>query len=297
MAPSTTVNSSQLTSEQVLNFLIRPLEEASVFLAAGPRIYDTDGSPVRIPKLSSMGTPAFTAEGSAISEVDPTFAEVTLMPSSIRPVASITRFSNQLARQSVIDLTTSLQSKMVRDVADVLDSAFITGTGGGTAETSPLGLLNYDGITVAGSAVGTATTDDLYDMLGAALDANVNVGSMRWMIAPTDFVALHKLKDADGRSLVTPDPSQGAISQLLGLPVTVTPKMPSSAAAGTATVALVDFSQVAVARDLSPTVTILPERYAEFDQQAIRVMTRYDAKPLNPEAVVTLTGITAWGTA
>lgn len=297
MAPSTTINSSQLTSEQVLNFLIRPLEEASVFLAAGPRIYDTDGSPVRIPKLSSMGTPAFTAEGSAISEVDPTFAEVTLLPSSLRPVASITRFSNQLARQSVIDLTTSLQSKMVRDVADVLDSAFITGTGGGTAQTSPLGLLNYSGITVAGSAVGTATPDDLYDMLGAALDANVNVGSMRWMIAPTDFIALHKLKDADGRSLVTPDPSQGAISRLLGLPITVTPKMPSSASAGTATVALVDFSQIAVARDLSPSVTILPERYAEFDQQAIRVMTRFDAKPLNPEAIVTLTGITSWGTA
>ena len=73
--------------------------------------------------------------------------------------------------------------------------------------------------------------------------------------------------------------------------------MPSTASAGTATVALVDFSQIAVARDLSPTVTILPERYAEFDQQAIRVMTRYDAKPLNPEAVVTLTGITSWGTA
>jgi len=297
MAPITSQTATQITTEQVLNFLIRPLEEASVFLASGPRIYDTDGSPIRIPKLASMGTPNFTAEGSAIAEVDPSFSEVTLMPSSIRPVSSITRFSNQLARQSVIDLTTSLQSKMVRDVADVLDSAFITGDGGGTAKTSPKGLLNYSGITVAGSALGTATTDDLYDMVGAALDANVSLAGLRWMLSPTDFVALHKLKDGDGRGLVVPDPTNGAINRLLGFPVTVTKKMPSTASGGTATVALVDFSQIAVARDLAPSVTILPERYAEFDQQAIRVITRWDAAPLNPEAVVVSKGITAWGTA
>jgi HK97 family phage major capsid protein len=96
---------------------------------------------------------------------------------------------------------------------------------------------------------------------------------------------------------VVPDPTQGAISRLLGFPVSVTSKMPSTAAGGTATVGLVDFSQIAVARDLTPTVTILPERYAEFDQQAIRVVTRWDAAPLNPEAVVTLSGITTWATA
>ena len=294
MATSTTT-ATQLTSEQVLDFLIRPLEAASTFLSSGPQIYDTDGSPIRIPKLTSMGAPAFTAEGSAIAEVDPTFSEVTLLPSTIRPVSSITRFSNQLARQSVIDLTTSLQSKMVRDVADVLDSAFYTGTGAGTA--SPTGLLNYSGITVAGSAIGTATPDHLYDALGAALDADVDISRLRWVISPTDFVKLHKLKDSTGRGLVVPDPTQGAISRLLGFPVSVTSKMPSTAAGGTATVGLVDFSQIAVARDLTPTVTILPERYAEFDQQAIRVVTRWDAAPLNPEAVVTLSGITTWATA
>ena len=56
--------------------------------------------------------------------------------------------------------------------------------------------------------------------------------------------------------------------------------------------ALVDFSEVAVARDVMPSVTVLRERYADFDEQALRVVTRYDAAPLNPEAVVTLTGIT-----
>lgn len=51
-------------------------------------------------------------------------------------------------------------------------------------------------------------------------------------------------------------------------------------------------SQIAVARDMAPTVKILDERYADFDQMAIRVVARYDAAPLNPTAVVVLTGIT-----
>ena len=279
----------------MLNFLVRPLEQASVFLAAGPRIFDTTGEPVRVPKLSSMGTPTFVAEGSAIPEVDPSFSEVVLLPSTIRPVSSITRFSNQLARQSVVDLTVSLRDKMVRDVADVLDTAFISGSGAGTA--SPTGILNYANVTLAGTAIGTATFDDLYDAEAAAMDANVNPDNLRWMMSGRDWSAIKKLKDTTGRNLVTPDPTTGALSRLLGYPVTVSSKMPSSYNGGTAQVVLADFSTIAVARDLTPSVTILPERYAEYDQQAIRVITRYDAQPLNPEAVVKLTGITAWGTA
>jgi len=54
----------------------------------------------------------------------------------------------------------------------------------------------------------------------------------------------------------------------------------------------VDFAQVAVARDLAPSVKILTETYGDYDQQAIRVVARYDAAPLNAQAVVALTGIT-----
>jgi hypothetical protein len=52
---------------------------------------------------------------------------------------------------------------MVMDVADVLDTAFISGSSAGT--TSLTGILNYAGVTVAGSVIGTATVDHLYDAL------------------------------------------------------------------------------------------------------------------------------------
>lgn len=47
-------------------------------------------------------------------------------------------------------------------------------------------------------------------------------------------------------------------------------------------------SQVAVERDLAPSITILTERYAEFDQVGIRVVTRHDLGLLHPEAVIVL---------
>ncbi len=80
--------------------------------------------------------------------------------------------------------------------------------------------------------------------------------------------------------------------RLFGAPVTVTSRIPTT---GTTTVItygiLADFSQIAVARDLAPSVKILAERYADYDQQAIRVVARYDAAPLNLDAIVVLKNV------
>lgn len=289
----TTSNSSELTQEIVQRILVQPLETASVFLASGPRIFDTDGSPVRIPRLNAAGTATFVAEGTAIPEADHDFGEIELLASAMKSVKVMTRVSNELRRQSVIALDSALRDRLVTDVASALDRAFINGT----ATNEPKGILHYDGVTVAGSAIGTATPDHLYTALQAAMDANVDVASTRWMMTPRDYVALHKLKDADGRYLISPNPQQGAASTLLGLPVTVTSRIPGGTTGGTATVLLADFGQIAVARDQSPQVTILDQTFGDYDQTAIRVTARYDAAPMNAAAVVHLTGITAWGTA
>ena len=47
---ATAASGAALTTEQVQRILIKPLEQASVFLAAGPRIFDvTADGKVRIP--------------------------------------------------------------------------------------------------------------------------------------------------------------------------------------------------------------------------------------------------------
>lgn len=292
--PATTATATELTREQVQSILVRPLEDASAFLAAGPRIFDTDGSPVRIPKLGATDAPSWHGEGEQIDEVEQDFDEITLLPSTMKSVKTLTRYSNELARQSVVALDATLRERLVRAVADKLDAAFIAGDGGTPAGTEPVGLLNYSG--VQSTAIdGVLALDDLLDAWGAALAADVNMSALRWWVRPETFTALRKLKDVDERYQLQPDPTADGVFRLFGAPVSVTKRIPD--AAGATTVVLADFSQIAVARDQSPTVKLLDQTFGDYDQMAIRVTARYDAAPMNPEAIVLLTGVDTDGTA
>ena len=291
MALSTTAASAnELTQEQVVKTLVQPLTERSVFLAAGPRIFDTTGA-LRIPKNGATFTdPAWHGENELITEKDADFDELKLMPSTMKSVKVITRYSNELARQSVVSLDQAIKDRLVGDVAAKLDAQFLSATGDGI--TTPKGLFSYSGIQTL--AVGGALSlDHLLTAWGMALAGDVNMASLKWVITPGDFVALRKVKDTSGKYILNADPTADAVFRLFGAPVIVTKRVPdTTGATPTGRAALVDFSQIAVARDLAPSVKVLTERYADFDQQAIRVVARYDAAPLNPKAVVALTGIT-----
>ncbi|MCK3768561.1 phage major capsid protein [Microbacterium aerolatum] len=289
MAISTTT-AAELTAEQVQSILVKPLEQQSVFLAAGPRIFDTDGSPVRIPKLGSATSPDWYGENELIADEDVDFDEVTLLPSTIKSVKTLTRFSNELARQSVVSLDAAIKDRLVKDVADKLDTAFIAGTG--DTGTTPTGILNYAGAQEV-DEVGAIGLDAILDAWGLLLAANANIASTKWLMRPETFVALRKIKsgtDSNGYVL-TPDPTQDGVFRLFGSQVIITNRIP--VAADETSAVLADFSQIAVARDQAPTVKILDQTFGDYDQQAIRVTARYDAAPLNPEAVVVLKGITA----
>jgi HK97 family phage major capsid protein len=184
-----TANASELTAEQVQSVLVKPLEAASVFLAAGPRIIDTAG-PVRLPKLGGATAPAWFAENAQITpEVDPTFDEITLMPSTMKSVKTLTRFSNELARQSVIALDVALKERLVKDVADTLDRQFLGLTGDGV--TMPKGLFTYAGQTLA--AVGALTLDKLLDAEALALGANVNPDALPRVHRPAQDQGRHRV--------------------------------------------------------------------------------------------------------
>lgn len=294
MALSTTT-AAELTQEQVQKVLIKPLEDQAIFLNSGARVFDSNGSPVRIPKLGGATKPTFVGENELIPEVDTDFEEVQLLPSTMKSVKVITRFSNELARQSVVSLDAAMRDRLVKDVADTLDYQLLSD--GGDGVTTPKGLFAYEG-TQKLDVKGKLTLDHLLTAWGMALAADVNMSSLKWVITPEDFVALRGIKDSTGQYIVNADPTADAVFRLFGAPVTVSKRVPNKTTGSgekkttTGRAALVDFSQIAVARDMTPTVTALQERYADYDQVGLRVITRYDAAPLNPEAIVALEGIT-----
>ncbi len=273
---SSTQTAPELTQEQVQRMLVQPLMAASTFLASGPRIFDTDGNQIRIPTLVSMGSPNWHGENELITEIDPDFGEITLLPSGMKSVKSLTRFSNELARQSVVALDSALRDRMVTDVAAKLDSAFFAGTGGTPAGSEPQGMLSWSG-TTAILNVGTLTLDHLLDALGQAMASNVEVGRCKWFMRSSTFIKIRKLKDNSNKYLVQPDPTQDALFRLFGIPVVVTNRIPEVAGTPiTTSVVLCDMSKVAVARDTAPSVKILDQTFGNYDQQAIRVVASPD---------------------
>lgn len=287
-----TTTAPELTAAQVQKILVKPLEQASVFLAAGPRIFDGPG-PIRVPKQAPPTSPTWVAENGAIPDVTPDFGEVTLLPSTMKSVKVIVKFSNEMARQSVVALDAALRDRLVTDVAATLDTAFIASAV--SDGTQPLGLLNYVGrqsVTSVGALTGT-NFDKFHDAWALALAGNVDMTRLRWFMRPETFSALRKIKDAQSRYQMQPDPTADGVFRLLGAPVTITNRIPIvTGTPNTTKAVLADFSQIAVARDLAPSVKLLDQTFADNDQMALRVVARYDAKPLNAAAVVTLEGIT-----
>lgn len=291
--PVTTSTAPELTAEQVQRILVRPLEAASIFLAAGPRVFDTaGGNQVRIPKLGGPITdPGFTGEAEAIPEREVTFGEVVLLPSTMESLKVIVRFSSELARQSIVSLDAAIRDRLVTDVAARIDAQLLSASGDGI--TTPRGLFAHAG-TQTVAVDGPLDFDALLEAWGKALSANVNMANLRWLLTPRDFVTLRGLKSTDGKYLMQPDPTLDSVFRIFGSPVLVSPRIPdTTAATPTGRAALVDFSQIAVARDLVPAaVKLLDQTYAATDELALRVVLRLDAAPLNPEAIVKLTGIT-----
>lgn len=284
-----TVSASELTQEQVAKILVKPLEEAAKFLAAGPRIFDT-ASELRIPKLGAPTAVTWVGENTQIPEANPDFDEVSLLPSTMKSLKTLTRYSNELARQSVIALDAALKDRLVTDVATKLDAQLFSASGDGTTE--PQGLFAWAG-TQELEVDAALELDDLHDAEALALGENVNPAQLKWVMTSRELIALRKIKDLQERYIVQPDVTATGGYTLLGHPVIVCNRVPDTdATPDTGNAALVDFSQVAVARDMAPTVKILDQTFGDFDQMAIRVVCRYDAKPLNPEAVIKLTGIT-----
>ncbi|KUI43912.1 capsid protein [Mycobacterium sp. IS-1590] len=273
----TTTANPELLQEQVANLLVQPLEAASVVLSSGVRIFDT-ASPLRIPKLTSGATVGFIGEGELIPEADVDFGEVKLMPSDRKSIKTLIRFTNELLRQSVIGLDATLKGRLVTDVSNKLDTALLTGDG---ADDSITGIVNQADVQTG--VLDVTDADSLLDAI--ALTSAAEVTPNRWFINGQDFIALRKLKETtdSAKYLIESDVTAGPTYRLFGVEATVTNKLPEG------TAVLADTSQIAIARDLAPSVTLLAERYAEYDEQAIRVVTRYDLGLLHPEGVIVLT--------
>lgn len=275
MATQTTATFPTLQQAEIQSLLVQPLESESVFLASGPKIIDTNG-PIRIPRIASGLTVGFVGEGAQIPESSVGLDEVTMLPSTLKSLKVISRVTAEVLRSSAVALDAILKQRLSTDTAAALDNALFTGTG---ASNTIKGLLNQTGV-----ATGTLDADDpdtLLDGIGVARANEVKPN--RWFLSPADYLSIRKVKDNEGRYVLQPDITQAGQEVLFGIPVTVTAQIATGKAV------LADMNLVAIARDMSPSITVDSSRYFDTDEVALRVVARYDLALLQPKAVTVLT--------
>lgn len=274
-----TTDAHALIQETVAEFLVQPLQEKSVVLSAGPRIFES-AEPLRIPKIVAGPAANWVGEGQKIPESDAEFSEILLMPTNRASVKTLTPVTNELIRSAKTGVTQVLQDRIVTEQANVIDTALLKGDGSGddTNGYQPTGILNQEGVQTA--TLDAKNPDTLIDAL--ALAAAAEAQPNRWFMSGADFFELRKIKDADGRYIMQGDGgiAGGVEFKLFDVPVTVTNKLAPGEAV------LADMNQIAVVRDADPAVKILDQFYGDTDKIGIRSVTRMDIGLLNPEAVV-----------
>lgn len=279
-----TASNSTLTQDVVERVLTLPLTQNSTYLSLGFPTFTSSGQPIKVPSLTTLGTPGYVAQGSAIPEVSATTSEISLLPSTVESIKVITKMSREIVRQSVVNVESIFSTKLVSDVTRILDSALWNGAGTAGA---PLGMANFANVTSTGTAAGTLSADDLLDMQEDAMGAFVMPTNMTWAFSPANFTRIRKFADSYGARILQPSLALDAPPTLLGSPYVVTTHLPDDS------ILLFDRSQVAVGMDDRASVSILGELYAGTDEVGIKVTARYDTAALNPSAVVKLSGITA----
>ena len=270
-----TTNQNQLIQEQVANFVVEPLQAASVILNSGATIIDS-AAPVKIPRIVSTSGVGFVGEGEKIPDNYTVEAsELRLMPEERKSLKVISRVTNELIRSAAVGVSQMLQARIVEDMRVELDEALLTGDG---ADDGPTGLFEQPGVTTG--TLDLTEPDTFLD--GIALAAAQDVTPDRWIMNAQDFIEVRKIKDGDGRYILQPDMTQAGQFQLQGIPVSVSNRVPRGKAA------LLNIGELIVVRDTDPQITILNELFAQYDQTGIRVTSRYDLGLARPSGVVIL---------
>lgn len=273
---------------------------------------------VYLPRETLMPGASGYAEAATLSPTDPTFGQQAI---TIKKVADINRFSNELLADSTPAYEAYIGKSLARSVALKEDYYFLEGTGSGAAI---LGLGSYTGLTTAGatgsswSKGGTATTigtDYPKNMIYLARAANWEPNC--WIMHPRTLDSLSKVKDSTGRYVFQSAggvfgapvvvPGAGSLSSnvsytpgpwkamLYGLPVLLSTAIPINEATGSAQshVYLGDFNFAKVLRRQAIELAIADQIYFTTDQTAVRVSTRSALALTVPAAFMKQSGINA----
>jgi HK97 family phage major capsid protein len=272
-----------------VNSLYDYMEVYSGARRLNPTILATaSGNPLPIPKVVSGGTAAIVGEGTALAGTDPSFGRTLL---STWKIAQLVTLSNELIRDSGVDLEGWLARDFGRALGRATNSLYTTGTG----SNQPAGYQVPAGTAVTGANGGTGvpSMNNLIDVV-YGINSEYRAAGAAWSMRDATAGYIRKLTASTaGDYLWQPSLQAGQPDRLLGFPVVENSAMPAYGT-GIKSICFGDFGSAFVIRDVgSVRVERSEERYFELDQVAWRAVLSTDSQVQDLTAYTAFRGGTA----
>jgi HK97 family phage major capsid protein len=189
------------------NEFVAPALNVPVIQQAGARVLSGLVGNVAIPRMSAGSTVGWVAsEGSALSETNPTFTQLTLSPKDLGAYVDITR---RLMQQSDPSVEQVLRDDFRAQLANGIDAACFHGTG---TSGQPTGIINSSPNSVAiGTNGGAPTYSLLANMIRENAVDNLLDPTSTWFINSRLMAKLmttaKQSSGVEGNFILSPDAS------------------------------------------------------------------------------------------
>jgi HK97 family phage major capsid protein len=210
--------------------LIGSLRIEPIFEKLGVTVLQGLKGNLKWPRSTNDLTLVWETETSDADELTPTFDAIDLSPKRLAGYIDVTL---QMLHQSPFVMENFIREKLRYAYESALDTALLAGPTGGN---SPVGILNYSGVTVVpiGTNGGAMTYALALSLLTEAQIDNVRDGKSAIVMNPPSFAKLaitpKQSSGVEGNFIINPDSSA-----LFGQPIIVTNRMPANLTKGSGT--------------------------------------------------------------
>jgi len=206
---------------------IEALRARMVVKQAGALVLSGLVGDVAIPAQNAVNSASWVAENAAVTEVNPTYRQVTMAPKTL---GTFTDISRHLMHQSTPAIETIVRNDIIQTLSNEVDKKAIQGDG---TSNTPTGILNTSGI--GSVAMGTngdqATWAKVVETWKEVATDNANIGALGWVTSPLQIsrlMAIAKVSSSDSVMIMNDQ------NNLMGYKVFSTTNSPDNLTKGTA---------------------------------------------------------------
>ena len=206
---------------------IEALRARMVVKQAGALVLSGLVGDVAIPAQNAVNSASWVAENAAVTEVNPTYRQVTMAPKTL---GTFTDISRHLMHQSTPAIETIVRNDIIQTLSNEVDKKAIQGDG---TSNTPTGILNTSGI--GSVAMGTngdqATWAKAVETWKEVATDNANIGALGWVTSPLQIsrlMSIAKVSSSDSVMIMNDQ------TNLMGYKVFSTTNSPDNLTKGTA---------------------------------------------------------------